>query len=112
MSTCDCTYDYGVCDKHGTVLAQREGASARTTDELCALFLADAATLVDAERIAQATALAGTYSDVTGWCEDADTAESLYDAVYMVESWLRIGIVTFWDDGYRIVQVSDDCPIY
>jgi len=118
---CECSEDYGPCEDHCTVLAQREGASCRTADELAFVFLCDAEDILrsnsggapDADRV---RAMLNEYSDaewsrpdVCGWLEDADVAQALHDDVNMVESWLSAW--TLWDDGYSIVVPTGDCPL-
>lgn len=39
---CECSEEYGPCEAHSEVLAQRDGASTRTADELLAVFIGDA----------------------------------------------------------------------
>lgn len=131
---CGCSEDYGPCEEHSTQLAQREGASTRTADALALVFLMDTrdmlighANAVDAiDRLTRDidTALswkwsgnAGSGDAGDGWIEEAledgwTRAEELQDAVMRAESDLTmIGASTYWDDGYRILVMSDDCPL-
>lgn len=113
---CDCSEEFGPCELHCTILAQREGSSSRSADELCVVFLEDAQE-IDAECLAPygrdvleraqaALAAAGPFSH---WFEDESLGEELRDVVRQVET--RIDAWTVWDDGYRIVKPSDDCPL-
>lgn len=115
---CDCTEEYGPCEGHGVVLAQREGASLRTADELCVLFLDDALSIdpaclspygLDVKTRAEAALEASHDAHLSSWLDDADLSDELRNVVGQVESYLDAW--TFWDDGYRIVQPSSDCPL-
>lgn len=112
---CSCSEEYGPCEGHADILAQREGASLRTADELAALFLSEAAYVLEeaAETDASLTETAGRaytiackYDDVQGWCDDADRSQALHDDASMVETWLPAGIHVWWNDGYVIARVT------
>jgi hypothetical protein len=115
---CDCSEDYGPCEQHGTVLAQRAGASNRTADELTYVYVLDCFAILEqdptpvARDILERVEAAGGNS---GWidCDDddetSDLADELRDLAWQMES--TIGAWTFWDDGYRIVEPTDDCPL-
>lgn len=121
---CECSEDFGPCERHMTVLAQREGASTRTADALALVFLYDVADLIDDARgfkdIKARDIADGWRDDATwsgthpgdGWIEheDDDHAE-IGDDVSMVETWLPGDMWVAWDDGYVISRMSDDCPL-
>ena len=122
--TCDCSEDYGPCEHHCTVLASRDGAAMHTADELCALFIDDAAEIIRhaedtpdslPDVLRDAIDLASEYWEENpdgGWVDDSsDLTGSLADAAFLVESWLPDGVLAYWEDGYTIVKVSDDCPL-
>lgn len=111
MATCDCTDEYGPCEDHGTVLAQREGASLRSADELAVVYLDDALgidpdCLSPYGRQVKADAEAGFDGS---WIGDPDLADALRDVVSQVES--HLDAWTVWNDGYVIVKPSADCPL-
>lgn len=115
---CECSDEYGPCEDHGTVLAQYEGASTRTADELTYIYVLECFTILGqdltpvAQEIMDAVAAAGGDS---GWIDtgnqdaDAELSDALRDLAWQMES--TIGAWTFWDDGFRIVEPSEDCPL-
>jgi hypothetical protein len=113
MSECECTEEYGPCEIHGETLVSREGASLRTADELCALFIEDALS-VGAELSVEGAQIlydANEALSESSWIEDPDLAEALRDLVNQVESYIA-DLTVVWDDGYRIIRPTDDCPLY
>lgn len=120
METCECSENYGPCEDHSDVLAQREGAAVRTADELMAVFVGDvAAILADAGIDPDAGMLAAirdadAYWEACpngGWApiEDPDTyslADALGDAVQHAEQSLPAGVYVWWDDGYVISRIT------
>lgn len=119
MHECECTYDFGPCEVHGELLVQREGSSLRTADELVLLVCQD---LVDlgaglspygADVLATATGYAaGCVSEWgTMWFrDDGETREELSTLADQLET--DLGVSVIWDDGYRIVRPTGDCPLY
>lgn len=121
---CECSEEYGACEEHSEVLAQRDGSSARTADELSLVFLWDALDIIRdaspdvftqelAQRVsikathyAEACEWSGNRGKGIGWMEDADDAEALHDDVTMVETWLPANVHATWDDGYVIRKVT------
>jgi hypothetical protein len=118
---CDCSEDYGPCENHCEVLAQREGASTRTADELIEVLCLD---------------LIGCGAEVSPWGQDVlnRVAAALDDNRRMGVAWLPQGdkgdhmrrelvsladqlesyVADLWvihDDGYQIVKPSADCPL-
>lgn len=111
---CECSEEYGPCEQHGTVLAQREGASSRTADELTYVYVLDCFAILEQEPTpyaADVLARAEAQMDGAGggWIDDPDLADELRDVAWQLES--TIGAWTFWDDGYRIVEPTEDCPL-
>ena len=134
---CGCSEDYGPCEDHAETLAQREGASTRTADALALVFLMDVRDLID--HALETNVLASDLTDARdrltreiddaltwewsgadagdGWLETpADDsyspAEYLQDLVQRAESDLgMIGASVYWDDGYVISRMHDDCPL-
>lgn len=112
---CECSEDFGPCEAHCIVHAQREGAAVRTADELAYVFIAD---MID---IAAATdgkyggelgawgadvyARAGAALADGGWIGDDGTlADELHDLVTQIES--QTGLWVTWDDGFIAAQVT------
>lgn len=114
---CECSEDYGPCEEHGIVLAQREGASLRTADELAAVYIGDVLSLIDnaaneaSAALSTARANAERYWAVCpngGWApfddDDYSLGEALQDSVTACETYAPGW--TFWNDGFRIVRVT------
>ena len=110
-SECGCSEDYGPCEQHGTVLAQRDGAAVRTADELARVFIDDATDIgaelssYGADVVAAADA---EFATGERWLT-ADAGEALLDLVHQVEATLDAWVI--WEDGYCIVRPSADCPL-
>ncbi len=116
---CECSEEYGPCEDHSEVLAQREGASTRTADELLAVFIGDAIDIMEGEEDLIAGALIGTWSAVAdaywkacpngGWAPIAEgdaytLSEELADTANVVESYLPA--LVYWEDGYVISRIT------
>jgi hypothetical protein len=43
------------------------------------------------------------------WISDPDLADELRDLAWQLES--TIGAWTYWDDGFVIVEPTNDCPL-
>ncbi len=81
------------------MLVIREGASQRTADEGAAVFISDSADLLKVE-LDDATK---NLIDFTGWLDNPDAEEALFDLVTEWEGRLAdAGFVAVWDDGYII----------
>lgn len=124
--TCDCSEDYGPCEDHAEVLAQREGASTRTADDLVYVFLADVLAIgeargwiapnmlgkINADRLRTAEhhwSDDDLWDDNYGvrWLKDQDDRDALYDDQMMAESLLGdLGLSAWWEDGYVISRVT------
>lgn len=125
MTTCYCDPDEMLpCEQHMVVLAQREGASARTGDELASVLVHDAVGLgvvlspwgqdlharydenLDAHR---------RYG--VAWLDGEDReylVEDMTTLVNQVETDLLTmdePIYVHWDDGYVAFRLTDDCPL-
>lgn len=120
MSECDCSEEYGPCERHSTLLVVREGASLHTADELTLILAADCVecgAVLSADHAAQLAELnkrAKIDRDPHSgcmWFTDPDDSESAQLIADTAESNLPDGIALFADDGYRIVRVSEDCPL-
>ena len=116
---CECSDEYGPCEDHGETLVQREGASARTADELMLVLCHD---LVDlgaqlspygANVLARADKYAEQCRSKTGTMWFKDEGET-YDSLVTLADQLEVDAeVSVWmDDGYRIVRATADCPLY
>lgn len=107
MTDCECSEEYGPCESHCDVLAQREGASLRTGDELIALYLDDALS-IDPECLSpygrDVKARVDAALAESSWLDDSDLGDELYSVRDQVES--SLDAVTYWDDGYRIVKIT------
>lgn len=133
--SCDCSEEHGPCEDHGTVIVQREGASTRTADDLLLLFCEDAADVLhhvtgenrltpwarqlmaDAEQMLAANDHYGCR-----WLPETDdpdeTRDVWIDALLTLRGQLECELATldaphftYWNDGYWIVRVADDCPL-
>ena len=113
---CECSEEYGPCEDHSEVLAQRDGASTRTGDELLAVFIGDAEGIIGRPITEwDASAVAAEYWEATdnagGWVDHdrfPDLAEALHDAaIYGAESALyESGASVSWEDGYVISRIT------
>ena len=116
---CDCSDEYGPCERHGTTLVIREGASQRTADSLLLLLCHDlidcgaevsvwGQEVLDAADKAEENAMskAGT-SWFLGGAVEFDQVATLADQLEAATD-----LVVIQDDGYRIVRPTDDCPLY
>lgn len=106
-TACECSEDEGPCEAHVEILAQREGASARTADALCEVFILDALD-IDPQVLSPYgrevfTEVQAALADAT-WIEDPDLADALRDLCNQVESHLA-DLYVRWDDGYTIARI-------
>lgn len=117
---CECTDEYGPCEQHCEVLAQREGASCRTADELALVFISDARglypddedPLVGWGREVVATVEQNMREHQSNWItDDPDLGDQLQSVVNQVENYIAPEYQTCWDDGYRIVKITGG-PFY
>lgn len=82
------------------LFVSRDGANARTGDELARVFIDDAAALTG-------NVVPTDLPDPEGWCEEPDDAESLQDFIGTAEGWLcDADLYVIWDDGYVIGRVE------
>lgn len=114
---CECSEEYGPCELHTDVLAQREGASTRTADDLAYVFLTDVVGILEAEgrpvpaQLAEAVAYwteDDLWDDNMGcrWVKETVEAE-IHDDINTGESALYdIGASVWWDDGYVIARIT------
>jgi len=112
---CECSEEYGPCEDHSEVLAQREGASLRTADELLAVFIGDVEDIIGRPVTEHdASAVAAEYWEATdnvgGWvdCDRfPDLAEALHDAAtYGAEGALPADVWVWWEDGYVVSRIT------
>lgn len=121
---CECSEDFGPCSFHSEEIAQRVGSSNRSADELCAVFLSDAADALEdagAEFPTEWADIRALVDDSESWegswlrsdlmvpnaSEGYSASDALRDAVSAAEEALgAIGLVTYWDDGYRILRIT------
>lgn len=129
-TVCECSEEYGPCEDHAEVLAQREGASTRTADDLVYVFLTDVLAIAedpdiwqgyDADMSHQRDKLAAMvefwgddalWEDNMGvrWLDvnrDETLPEPLQDHVQLAEHMLAdLGLSVWWEDGYVISRVT------
>lgn len=115
---CECSDEYGPCEDHRVLLAQYEGSSLRTADELTYIYVLECFAILGQELtpvaadVLRRVELAGGHE---GWIDtgdqdsDAILSEELRDLAWEMES--TIGAWTIWDDGFRIVEPTEDCPL-
>lgn len=119
---CDCSDEYGPCEAHGVTLVQREGASTRTADDLLVTFLEDARDIDPSclapyglDVLARARQnLNDNESLGVAWFSNDEEGAALHDEVRSVVDQVEshLDAVTYWEDGYRIVRMSEDCPLW
>ena len=118
---CDCSEEYGPCEEHGLVLAQREGASSRTADELLLVWCDDAAAIIGADALSPwgCDLIARAWRDAVTdgdhgchWFSHGDAGDALRDELMTLHSQLESSLatmdepaLTFWNDGYVIVRI-------
>lgn len=112
-AVCECSDEYGPCEAHGTVLAQRVGSSNRSADELVLVFLDDALG-IDPECLSPYGRSIKDEAEAPdawegSWLRDPGLADALRDVSAQVESYIAPWVI--WDDGYTIVEPSADCPL-
>jgi hypothetical protein len=118
---CDCT-DEGPCENHCEVLAQREGASTRTADELLTVFIEDAVGIDPTvlspygrdvlDRANAALEAERSPHSGVAWLpmdDEGALADELASVAGQVESVLDARV--YWADGFSIVRLTDDCPL-
>jgi hypothetical protein len=127
---CECSEEYGPCEQHGTTVVIREGASLHTADELLLLFCEDSALILhDAgtastpwadDVVWRATSALSNVDEYThcAWLPDDSAGERLRDELSTLADQLNADLSTmdvphfsYWNDGYRIVMVAEDCPL-
>lgn len=134
---CECSDEYGPCEQHGEVIAQREGASTRTADDLAYVFLTDVLAIMEngpdipadgsdmARRLAKLRAAVDHWSNDDLWDDNrgcrwlvlpdhdlSDPPAALMEDVSDAESVLAdLGLAVYWEDGYVITRMNDDCPL-
>lgn len=112
---CECSEDYGPCEDHCIVLAQREGASTRTADELSYVLIMDVIGASEADGLKRSDVLSPygesviedvekAWTDGSGWLDDRELADALYDVAHQVEDASDYWIIH--DDGYVMVKVT------
>lgn len=122
MTECECSEDYGPCEDHSEVLAQREGAAVRTSDELLAVFVGDVMAILASETGRAEDLLPGGSARETaadywrecpngGWApydnrETYSLSKALADARDVAESLLPADVYAWWDDGYVIARLT------
>jgi hypothetical protein len=124
---CECSEDYGACEDHRDVLAQREGASSRTADDLMYVFLTDVLTCAEGSDIRQGAETnliplrralyywgsEKRWNDNHGcrWVKETEP-NNIHDEMSVGESVLAdLGLSVDWDDGYVISRTHPDCPL-
>ena len=117
---CECSNEYGPCERHGKTLVVREGASLRTADELTLLLIEDLVSVgaelsatgrIDFKRLTDALERDRNPETGTAWFSDPDDADAAQDLAFQVEQYVG-DLCVIRDDGYRIVRPSGDCPLY
>ncbi len=116
---CECSEEYGPCEKHCDILVIRDGASSHTADELTLLLVSD---LVDLG-VTLTSAQNDTYTYLTSklhdnrdahtgtaWFSDPDDAEAAVDLSDAVQANTE-GLYINQDDGYTIVRPHANCPL-
>lgn len=121
---CGCDPDEMLpCEQHMTVVAQREGASQRTADELASVFIHDAVgagvVLSPWGRRFHAEydeALEGSRLWGVSWLPE--NSEGLADDMTTLISQVETDLFTMddpiyvhWDDGYVMFRLTADCPL-
>lgn len=117
---CDCTEEYGPCENHCEVLAQREGASTRTADDLLLVWLMDARDIVrettpwldDVIRRADEMLAAEDHYGCR-WLPADERGERMRDEMTTAQWQLETSLATmdepahtYWDDGYVISRTT------
>lgn len=122
---CECSEEYGPCEEHGEVIAQREGASTRTADDLVYVFLTDVLAIAEDRGLISADMRGrvnvdklrdaikyweddNLWIDIYGcrWVRDHVDAE-IHDDMSIGESVLAdLGLDVWWEDGYVISRTT------
>lgn len=115
---CECNENYGPCEDHMNVLAQREGASSRTGAELALVFLCDVQAILEADgrgttRIDEMLSYWGEdhrwnrHMGVETLVDSENDSEALRDDVELAEGMLGdVGANVYWEDGYVISRTT------
>lgn len=120
---CECSPEYGPCEKHCDLLVSREGASLHSADELLLLLVSD---LVDCgtklteydraeyDRLRESLTR-DSYSGIERFPEPKGDKYSDFEAAADLEMRVRSYAPSdLWinqDDGYTIVRPHSDCPL-
>lgn len=122
----ECSDEYGPCEDHGTAVVIRDGASTRTADELAVIYCDDAAALLeelggtvlntDRDIVQDAWKLLETERrHGVAWFPEDDAGEMLDECLRLGDALAAdlsgLGHFTYWDDGYTIVRVHENCPL-
>lgn len=116
---CDCSEEYGPCEKHSALIVVREGASLRTADELLSVFIDDAVALgaelspygKDIVFRADAAMQAEGTNGMSNWLPETDEGYELRDALASIANQVEteldtLGYSTYWDDGFRVLKIT------
>ena len=119
---CECSEEYGPCEEHCEVIAQRAGASSRTADDLAYVFLCDVLDIVEDGGHAPtvtASGLASLRDAVIYWEDDSrwddnygcrwvkEDEDSIHDDIVWGEQVATdLGLSVYWEDGYVISRVT------
>lgn len=124
---CECSKEYGPCEEHGEAVVIREGASTRTADDLLLVYVEDAVHLLHdvdpsyyptpwARHVVDRVRVQLHENDDYGcrWLSSdrlRDELSTLADQVECDLSTLNTPHFTYWEDGYVIYALADDCPL-
>lgn len=130
MSECECSEDYGPCEEHGTAVVIRQGASTRTADELLLLFVEDASLILHDvgvelspwadDVIHRAHGALDAVDEFThcAWLPEGTYGDRLRDELTTLANQVEVDMgtldiphFTYWNDGYWIVRVHENCPL-
>lgn len=122
---CGCSEEYGPCEEHGETIAQREGASTRTADDLVYVFLTDVLAIAENRGLISADMRGRVNVDklreaIDYWSNDDlwddnygcrwvrdDVDAEIHDEIATGESVLaELGLSVWWEDGYVISRVT------
>lgn len=119
---CDCSEDWGPCEDHMDVIAQREGASTRTADDLVYVFLTDVLAAAEDPEIRQGAEvnLRGLRTSLTYWEKETrwtdnygcrwvseEEPSEIHDEIPLGEGILAaLGLSVNWEDGYVIYRLT------
>jgi hypothetical protein len=117
MNDCECSEEYGPCERHSELLVSREGSSLRTGDELLSVFIDDAVSLgaelspYGKDIVFRADAAMQVSGPMSNWLPDTEEGYELRDALQTVANQVEtelytLGYSVYWEDGYRIVKIT------